>query len=165
MSSSRKGDARKKPGCLVISILCGIAGFALLVFVFPSCDADSKEARMARSLSQDRLASLHHAMSELWRKSPKDAQNFPQVYFSGDRIPKEFDGLNARLVRIRDGRAIIRLQGCMDHHLDMVFSGVGEGSAYGGNPPSIVLRSGEFDMKFETLWQPASPAAGEDPEK
>ena len=165
MPSSRRHAARKKPGCLAISILCGIAGFALLLWVFPNCDADSRQARMARALSQERLASLHHAMSELWKRSPKDAQNLPQVYFSQDQIPKEFDGLNAKVVRIRHGNAIIRLQGCMDHHLDMVFSGVGEGSAYGGNPPSIVLCSGEFDMKFETLWQPVSPAAGADPAK
>ena len=51
-------SSRKKPGCLIVSILCGIAGFAFLMFVFPNCDANSKKGRMVKSLPPERFAEL-----------------------------------------------------------------------------------------------------------
>lgn len=41
----------------------------------------------------------------------------------------------------------------MDHHLDMVFYGVGEPEEHGDHSPRIVLISGEWDIKKEVLWR------------
>ncbi|MEK7950302.1 hypothetical protein [Luteolibacter soli] len=158
MSTSRKESRRKRPGCLVISILGGIAGFAFLMLVFPNCDANSKQGRMARSLSRDQLAGLHRAMTKLWDKIPKEERESAHIRFGSDQIPEEFGGLDAHLVRIRDGNSIIRLQGCMDHYLDLVFYGVGEPTSRGDHSPRIVLMSGEHEIQTETLWRPDQEA-------
>lgn len=160
---TRRGAPRaRRPGCLLGSILWGIAGFLLLLIVFPNCEVTSRQARMARALSQERLAGMHLAMTKLWATIPEDERNIASVSFSGEQIPKEFGGLNARFVRIRGGHSIIRLQGCFDHHQDLIFYGVGEPTTYGDHSPRIDLHSGEHDVTVETLWRPAS--AGQSPE-
>jgi hypothetical protein len=162
MAREAQATARRRPGCLVGSLLCGAVGFALLLLMVPDCGADSKQARMAKALSQERLASLHHAMKQLWAAIPEQERGFASMKFSGEKIPREFGGLHARWVGIHHGSSIIRLQGCFDHHLDLVFHGVGEPTGPVVEPPRIDLRSGEHAMmRTETLWRPAAgPSAG-----
>jgi hypothetical protein len=141
-------------------------GFALLIWAFPACDADSKQARMAKSLSRERLADLHRAMAALWSGLPKEDGEVAHIEIHHSKFPAVFDGLNAAFVRIDFGTSIIRLEGCMDHHLDLVFFGVGEPNSPGDDhSPRIELWSGDYNRKIEVLWRPESvaksPAAGD----
>ena len=79
---------------------------------------------MARALSEQRLIELHAAMKMNMTSVPEDQRFIPRQ-FSGDSIPKEFAFLKPALIRFGDD-PLIRLEGCMDHHLDMRFYGIGE---------------------------------------
>jgi len=152
MSSRREAD-REKPGCLVASILFGIAGFAFLLFVFPNCDASSKKGRRAKSLPPERLAELYTAMAKLRNALPPEKRN-GYSDLSGEEIPEEFKDLDCRVVRPGGAYPLIRLEGCMDHHLDIVFFGLGEPVGSRDNSPRIALWSGEFEHIEDVLWKP-----------
>ena len=145
--------SRKKPGCFVASIFCGITGFLFLMFVFPNCDADSKKGRMVKSLPPERLAELYAAMAKLRNALPPEERR-RRWDLRGEKIPKEFAGLNCRIVRPGSDYPLIRLQGCMDHYLDMVFFGLGEPAGARDNSPRIELWSGEHPVIEELLWKP-----------
>jgi hypothetical protein len=161
-SSTWRRSSKDRTGCFLAALCCGLLGTGLLIFLLPDCSATSKQARMARSLSQERLGELHRAMTALWAAIPEEERDFARVHFSAGQIPKEFEGLNARLVRIRSDDSIIRLQGCMDHHLDLMFHGVGEPISQHEDPtPRITLGSGEFDRRVEVLWREEVPTLRE----
>ncbi|MEM9161432.1 MAG: hypothetical protein AAGB46_20490, partial [Verrucomicrobiota bacterium] len=44
----------------------------------------------------------------------------------------------------------MRLQGCFDHHQDLLFHGIEESDE---ESPRIVMRSGEWDIAEEVLWE------------
>jgi hypothetical protein len=128
-----------------------MGGFFFLTTLLPDCSATSRQAKMARSLSEDRLAELHAVIASLVANVP-EGDRFSGRQFSGDSIPSVFMDLDPALVRVGDD-SIIRLEGCMDHHLDMRFYGVGESVEHGDHSPRIELVSGEFDLKTEVLWR------------
>jgi hypothetical protein len=136
-----------------------VAGFLWLITSFPDCSAGSKQARMARALSAARLQELHQAMIDLRASLPEDERDY-RTEFWGDEIPAPFKGLDCALVRCDGDTTLIRLEGCMDHHLDMRFYGVGE-PVEPGDVPRITLVSGEFDRKEELLWHQPEPASGQ----
>ena len=139
---------------MVASILCGFAGFAFLVWVFPNCDASSKQGRMANSLPPERLAELYATRAKLRSALPADEREVRRFDLRQEQIPKEFEDLNCRVVRPGGSAPLIRLEGCMDHYLDMVFFGLGDSAARGDNSPRIELWSGEHDWIKEVLWRP-----------
>jgi len=134
----------------LVSLVMG--GFFFLTTLLPDCSATSRQAKMARSLSEDRLAELHAAITSLVSNVPEE-DRFSGRQFSGDSIPSVFVDLDPALIRLGD-YPLIRLEGCMDHHLDMRFYGVGESVEHGDHSPRIELVSGEFDVKTEVLWRP-----------
>lgn len=137
---------------LLIALVLG--GFFALRAFFPDCSATSQQAKMARSLSESRLAELHATISTMMARIP-EKERILRRQFSGDSIPPEFVDLRPALVRLGGlgGNPIVRLEGCMDHHLDMEFYGVGEPEEHGDHSPRIVLISGEWDIKEEVLWR------------
>ena len=136
-----------------------VGGFVWLLSSFPDCSAGSKQARMARSLSASRLQELHQAMIALRSSLPEDERDFRQELWRDD-LPPVFHDLNCALVRYGGDSPLIRLEGCMDHHLDLMFYGIGESSQFGDHSPRITLVSGEFDVKEEVLWRPEDQGSG-----
>ncbi|HEY1122786.1 MAG TPA: hypothetical protein VGE67_14340 [Haloferula sp.] len=72
----------------------------------------------------------------------------------GEKIPAEFKDLDCRVLRPGGAYPVIRLEGCMDHWLDMVFFGLGEPVGTHDNSSRIALWSGEFEHIEEVLWKP-----------
>ena len=157
-SSSWSRPSKDRSGCLIAALLCGFLGMGLLILLHPDCSATSKQAKMVRSLPQERLGELHRAMTALWSAIPPAERDDADMEFFEGQIPNEFDGLNAKLVRIRWGDSIIRLEGCMDHHLDLMFHGVGEPILQDEDPaPRITLVSGENNPGVEVIWRKEVP--------
>ena len=88
-----KKKASRGVGCLV-SVLLIVGIVAFLVSRMPQCGKNSKQAAMARSLSQERLAQLYHQMRKL-RESPVD-DGSKYAGYSGHAIPLEFRDLNCK---------------------------------------------------------------------
>ena len=146
----RRTNIAARVGLLLVVVVVG--GFLWLLGSFPDCSAGSKQARMARDLPTDRLEELHQAMIDLRASIPEDERDYREEFW-GDDIPAQFHGLDCALVRFGGDMPLIRLEGCMDHHLDMRFYGVGESTQFGDHSPRITLVSGEFDIREEVLWQ------------
>ena len=140
---------------MVVSTLFGVAGFVFLMFVFPDCESSSRKGRMVKSLPPERFAELYAAMAKLRNALPPD-ERLRRGDLSGQKIPREFADLNCRIVRPGSDYPLIRLQGCMDHYLDMVFFGLGEPAGSRDNSPRIELWSGEHPVIQELLWKPGS---------
>ena len=147
----QKKKASRGVGCLV-SVLLIVGIVAFLVSRMPQCGKNSKQAAMARSLSQERLAQLYHQMRKL-RESPVD-DGSKYAGYSGHAIPLEFRDLNCRTVRPGDFAPNIMLEGCFDHYLYLRFYGIGESEDSGDHSPRITLQYGEFELVEEVLWRP-----------
>ena len=70
-------------------------------------------------------------------------------------IPSQFSDINPVMIRPFGAAPIIRLKGCMDHHIDLVFPALGAQSTAIGPPPRIILRYGgtDADRGEEVLWK------------
>ena len=109
------------------------------------CDGDSAVAVATRELGQERLRKLAHDIDALWLARPNSAQ--PVVYRSRDNMPPEFEELDVRMLRVHNDRAILRLRGCFDHHLDLAVARDESGVWY------IALQYGQGPWAGrETLW-------------
>lgn len=119
-------------------------GLIPLLFVLASCGAlkcerDSETAVYARSLSAERLSALYdYSMGLEW--SDFGGDYYDQV------LPEEILDLPIKLLRVKQRSVIYRLEGCMDHHLDLVVIKAGETAA------QIELHSGEVPRIVEVLW-------------
>jgi hypothetical protein len=145
----------KKPfmgtGCMV-SILAILGLLIFLASRMPQCGKSSKQATMARSLSQERLARLYQLMRELRESPVDDGSRF--AGYSGDTIPSEFRDLKCKRVRPSDFSPNIMLEGCFDHYLYLKFYGIGKSKESGDHSPRITLQYGEFEIVEEVLWRP-----------
>lgn len=145
----------KKPfmgtGC-VISVLAIIGLLFFLASRMPQCGKSSKQATMARSLSQERLARLYQQMREL-RESNVADKEFTTRVPTRENIPREFQDLSCKKVRPGDFSPNIMLEGCFDHYLYLRFYGIGESKESGDHSPRITLQYGEFEVVEEVLWR------------
>lgn len=141
----------KKTGC-IFSILVFMFLYVVFLRVFPNCTASSKQAENARMLSQEQLADLHKAMKEL-RESITFEHELERHDLMEEDIPELFRALlDPKLVRPGGYWPLVRLEGCFDHHLDLMFYGIGEPNEDKVSP-RIVLVSGEHDIVEEVLFE------------
>lgn len=147
-------------GCFMTVLGVVVLLFVILLWLMPDCSASSKRAKKARALSPDQFRELHRVMTELRASIPEEERDF-QTDLWGDRIPPSLRGLNPAVVRVGGDHQVIRLEGCMDHFLDLRFYGIGEkpGVVEEDLSPRIVLWSGEFERREEVLWRGEKPAA------
>ena len=134
-------------------ILFSVGTCALLSKLVGDCSASSPKADKVRAISKSDFADMHAAMREL-RKSKKDETGFSMESFSEENIPSEFHALNCISITWDDYYCNARLEGCFDHHLDVVFHGTGESMEFQNGPPRIELVSGEHESRrVEVLWE------------
>ena len=112
----------------------------------PSCDGNSKAAKYARSLSQERLRQLYFDMERYARdeRTPDDGW----FVFEGREVPEPFRDL--KVARIRPREANIMVEGCMDEFIYLDFGGFG-----GIGPRAITLSyaTGVYTQESEVLWK------------
>jgi len=104
------------------------------------CEKDSETAIFARNLPKDRLGLLFQYSETLGEESSKEH------YYDGTPLPEEISDLPIKVLRVDKRKVLFRLEGCLDHHLDLVVVRTGD------NSPRIELRSGEVPRIKEVLW-------------
>ena len=152
--------SRRTFGCFMTVLGVVVLLLVLLLWSMPDCSASSKQAKKARALSPEQFQELHRVMTELRASIPEEDRDYQNDLW-GDRIPPSLRGLDPAVVRVGGDHQVIRLEGCMDHFLDLRFYGLGEkpGVVEKDLSPRIVLVSGEFDRQEEVLWRAEKPVA------
>jgi hypothetical protein len=87
MAWERPGSKSFRSARGLVAVLCGIAGFAFLMWLFPNCDANSRQARMAKSLPPERLAELYAMMAEMRAALPADERELMRRDLWQEQIP------------------------------------------------------------------------------
>ena len=96
---------------------------------------------MARSLSQQRLSQIH-----------SDAMKFATGEHWNGPIPAQLEDLRPTAIRSHfNGVAVVRLRGCMDHHIDLV--AFDKDTAFKPGNARVELWFGEVPRTEEVLWQ------------
>ena len=137
----------------VTVILAAIA--AVCAWHFTICDGTSIASIKARKLSQDRLKLLHQQMADLCAAQADSPTDIPLGVSEKYPIPSQFSDINSVMIRPFGKAPIIRLKGCMDHHIDLVFPDLGDPATVIHPSPRIILRYGETeaDQGEEVLWK------------
>lgn len=113
---------------------------------FPNCSEDAPEVAFARAMSQQRLSKLFEYNEQLL-----DADAYP-TGFLDQPLPEPIADLPVKTIRSDGGKRVpelgvyYRLQGCMDHHVDLVVYDSRNDS------PRIELWYGENPLEKEILW-------------
>jgi len=117
--------------------------FALVGCGLPDCSEGSEKANLIRSLSQERLKNLFIYSIGL------DSEQRVQDYYDLEKnpLPNQVSDLPIKLIRVNKRQVLYRLEGCLDHHLDLVVQKNGK------NTPRIELHSEELPRVIEVLWQ------------
>ena len=120
---------------LALLVLAGCGG--------PDCSEGSEKASLVRALSQERFSDL------LLYSKGLDSEQSVQHHHDLEKnpLPSEISDLPVKLVRVNEKQVLYRLEGCFDHHLDLVVLKDGKDS------PRIELRSEEVPRIIEVLWQ------------
>ncbi len=132
---------------LVVSFTLSLAGCDM-----STCGADAPEVRFARSLTQERLSALYESTVDLVAESPA------RIWQYGRSFPDTLADLPLKAIRMHAWGVHYRLQGCMDHWVDLV---VYEGGINGNYDPQgrIELWFGEHqEHTREELWNSSSVA-------
>ena len=143
-SLSHPSSATRKAGCwlLIFTICTSLAGC-----IDVTCDGNDSEAVAARALSKERLERLYTDIAN-WGPN----KHWTDVYLWDDakgEVPEQFKDIGAGFAeRTFDGNVVLRLRGCMDHHLDLIVVLAKD------EDPRIELRYGEGPTSGqEILWR------------
>ncbi|MBD5781528.1 hypothetical protein IEN85_18650 [Pelagicoccus sp. NFK12] len=135
-----------------ISVIQALLIIALTSCGDVTCDEDSEAVASARALTPERLERLYAQMAELVEKVKKE-EVYIEYSVYDDGIPEEFEDIGAISIEPVRGIPSIRLDGCFDHHIDLLFVGIGiiEPSS---SEKQILLIWGEHSTAGEeVLWK------------
>ena len=101
------------------------------------CGADSKKVTYAKALTNLQLEKLFNDTTEFFQTNER-------IHFQGE-LPAQFKDLGIKVIRVHRG-VHLRLQGCFDHHVDLVVFDQGENQR-------IELWYGEENFQKDVLWK------------
>ena len=106
-----------------------------------TCDEGDAEIAMARGLPEQQLARLY-----------EDAEPYATgVHWEGP-VPAAFADLSPVALRSHQpGVLVVRLRGCLDHHIDLVVYIAGD-DRFHNKHGRVELQFGERPVVNETLW-------------
>ncbi|GAA6140159.1 hypothetical protein NBRC116583_39070 [Arenicella sp. 4NH20-0111] len=109
----------------------------------PDCGSNSDNANFLRSLPVERYERLYSYSVSL------GSENKTHRHFDLEKnpLPKQLSDLPIKVIKVNKRHVLYRLEGCLDHHLDLVLKKTGE------NSPRIELRSEEHPRIVEVLWE------------
>ncbi len=140
-------------GSLVLVVLTWPSFWGEVSSIFENasaCSRNSAAASYARSLSQHRLEKLYRDMERYSYLADGPHRGYSN-YTDWDDFPEEFQDIEAVFVRPKWG--YIRVRGCLDARVDLVFEGIGSNSGVKYPVNRIVLTIGEVEFTHEELWR------------